>query len=175
MQERFQLVYAIRDTRLGHLLVAATATGVCFVRFGDDPSELRAALRDEFPFADATEGHARAVRLSEALVDYVDGRSTRVDVPLDVRGSCFQRRVWKELAAIPRGQTRSYGEVARAVGMPRGARAVARACARNPVPIAVPCHRVIDADGRVGGYNGGANRKLRLLADEGAVCLLRER
>jgi len=166
MPERFTLAFAIRATRLGPLLVAATTAGVCFVRFGDDARARRAALAAEFPFADAEEDAPRVAPWCDALVDHVDGRASRVDVPLDVRGSTFQRHVWKELSAIPRGETRSYREIADAIGMPRGARAVARACARNPLPVAIPCHRVIGADGRAGGYNGGAERKLRLLAAE---------
>jgi AraC family transcriptional regulator of adaptative response/methylated-DNA-[protein]-cysteine methyltransferase len=169
MEDGFDLTYAIRETRLGPLLIAATRTGVCFVRFGADRDELESALSDEFPFADAQPGGERVAKMSEAIADYVDGRSTEVGVPLDVRGSCFQRRVWKELAAIPRGETRSYSDVARAVGLPRGARAVARACASNPVPVVVPCHRVVEQGGRVGGYNGGAHRKLCLLRNEGAI------
>ena len=103
---------------LGLLLVAATSTGVCFVRFGDGRSDLETALAEEFPFAEAQKGNARVAQFCEAIVDYVDGHTKGVDVPLDVRGSCFQRRVWKELAAIPRGETRSYSEVAQAIGMP---------------------------------------------------------
>lgn len=169
MEGRFNLTYAIRETRLGLLLIAATRTGVCFVRFGADRADLESALAREFPFADAQPGDERVSGMSEAIADYVDGRTIGVDVPLDVRGSCFQRRVWKELAAIPRGETRSYSDVARAIGMPRGARAVARACASNPVPVLVPCHRVIEKGGGIGDYSGGAHRKLCLLQNEGAI------
>lgn len=169
MENRSTLCFAIRETRLGPLLVAATRAGVCFIRFGADRSGLASALAEEFPFADAQAEDDRVAEWSEAIVDYVDGRAEIVDVPLDVRGSCFQRRVWKELATTPRGETRSYAEVASAVGMPRGARAVARACASNPVPLAIPCHRVIEKSGGVGGYNGGVHRKRLLLRNEGAI------
>jgi len=169
MNCRSTLTFAIRETRLGLLLVAATQGGVCFVRFGADSQELMAALAGEFPFADAQVEGGRVAAWCETIADYVDGRASRVDVPLDVRGSCFQRRVWKELAAIPRGETRSYAEVAHGIGMPRGARAVARACATNPVPLVVPCHRVIEKSGGVGGYNGGKHRKRLLLQQEGAI------
>lgn len=169
MEERSILRFAIRETRLGTLLVAATRTGVCFVRFGADASALMSALAEEFPFADAQSEDERVASWARAVVAYVDRRAVNLDLPLDVRGSCFQRRVWKELAAIPRGETRSYAEVARAIGMPSGARAVAQACASNPVPLAIPCHRVIETGGGVGGYNGGARRKRPLLRSEGAI------
>ena len=169
MQQASNLDYTIRNTDLGLLLVAATRTGVCLLRFGTRESELSAELAHEFPFATARRADVRLARWSGAIADYVDGRSARVEVPLDVRGSCFQRRVWKELAAIPRGETRSYSDVAQAIGLPGGARAVARACAANPVPIVVPCHRVVEKSGRLGGYNGGPQRKLQLLRSEGAL------
>jgi len=167
MREGSELAYAIRDTDLGRLLVAATSQGVCLVRFGATDSELAGLLRRELPFAVVRREGGAVAEWADAIVAYVDGRASGVEVPLDVRGSCFQRRVWKELAAIPRGETRSYREVARALGMERGARAVARACAANPVPVVVPCHRVIASSGVPGGYNGGGERKLRLLRGEG--------
>jgi AraC family transcriptional regulator of adaptative response/methylated-DNA-[protein]-cysteine methyltransferase len=171
MHEESNLDYTIRETALGLLLVAATRTGVCLLRFGTRESELAALLAQEFPYAMARREDARLARWSGAIVDYVDGRSACVEVPLDVRGSCFQRRAWKELAAIPRGETRSYSDVACAIGHPEAARAVARACAANPVPIVVPCHRVIEKSGRPGGYNGGERRKLHLLRSEGAFAV----
>jgi AraC family transcriptional regulator of adaptative response/methylated-DNA-[protein]-cysteine methyltransferase len=169
MHQASNLDYTIRNTDLGLLLVAATRAGVCLLRFGARESELVAELVHEFPFATARRDDARLAGWSGAIADYVDGRSACVEVPLDVRGSCFQRRVWKELEAIPRGETRCYSDVAQAIGLPGGARAVARACAANPVPIAVPCHRVIEKSGRLGGYNGGPRLKLQLLRSEGAL------
>jgi len=169
MQQAPILDYTIRNTDLGLLLLAATRAGVCLLRFGTRESDLSAELAHEFPFATARRADVRLARWSGAIADYVDGRSARVEVPLDVRGSCFQRRVWQELAAIPRGETRCYSELAQAIGLPGGARAVARACAANPVPIVVPCHRVIEKSGRPGGYNGGPQRKLQLLRGEGAL------
>lgn len=169
MHEASKLEYTIRNTDLGLLLVAATRSGVCLLRFGARASELAAELEHEFPYATARRADARLASWSGAIADYVDGRSACVEVPLDVRGSCFQRRVWKELASIPRGETRSYSDVARAIGHPGGARAVAQACAANPVPVVVPCHRVVEKSGRLGGYNGGPDRKLQLLRREGAL------
>lgn len=163
------LDYGIRETRLGLLLVAATQRGVCLVRFGASERSLAATLAKEFPYAPLMRSEAKISVWSDAIVAYVDGRTEQVDLPLDVRGSLFQRRVWKELAAIPRGETRSYSDVARAVGAPRGARAVAQACASNPTPIVIPCHRVIEKGGGLGGYAFGARRKRRLLRSEGAL------
>jgi AraC family transcriptional regulator of adaptative response/methylated-DNA-[protein]-cysteine methyltransferase len=169
--EASDLDYTIRNTDLGLLLVAATRRGVCLLRFGEREAGLLAELAREFPFAVPRRADARLAGWSGVIVDYVDGRSTSVEVPLDVRGSCFQRRVWKQLAEIPRGETRTYADVAVAIGVPGGARAVARACAANPVPVVVPCHRVIEKSGRPGGYNGGSRRKLRLLRKESALAV----
>jgi len=175
--------YAIVASALGRILVAATARGVCLVRFGEtgagetgageaDASEPDAELREtvgrEFPFAVVVPDDRRVARWGEQLARYVDGRTSELDLPLDVAGSRFQRRVWDALRTIPRGETRSYSALAARLGTPRGARAVARACAANPVPIAVPCHRVVPKRGGVGGYAGGAARKRELLSLEAA-------
>jgi AraC family transcriptional regulator of adaptative response/methylated-DNA-[protein]-cysteine methyltransferase len=158
--------YSIFACDMGHLLVAATARGVCVVRFGDEPEALAAALRDEFPFAEVRPDGERLAPWVEALRDYLDGRSTRLDFPLDVRASQFQRRVWDALRAIPRGETRSYSELATRIGQPRAVRAVAGACAANPVAVAIPCHRVVPARGGAGGYRWGSWRKQALLERE---------
>lgn len=163
------LGYCIRETRLGLLLLAASQRGVCFVCFGSSERLLEEKLAKEFPYAQLMRSDEKIAVWSDAIVAYVDGRSEQIDLPLDVRGSLFQRRVWKELAAIPRGETRSYSDIARAVGAPRGARAVARACASNPTPIVIPCHRVIEKGGSLGGYALGTRRKRRLLRSEGAL------
>lgn len=162
------IVWTARTTRLGLLGVAATHRGVCHVSFADDTAGLARALAAEFPYAALRRDDAAAAAWTAQLVDYVEGRSTRLDVPLDVGGSGFQRRVWDALRAIPRGQTRRYGEVAAALGVPRGARAVANACAANPVAVVVPCHRVVPAAGGAGGYRYGSWRKRALLEVEGA-------
>ena len=158
--------YSIFACDMGHLLVAATARGVCVVRFGDEPEALAAALRDEFPFAEVRPDAERLAPWVEALLNYLEGRSTRLDFPLDVRASQFQRRVWDALRAIPYGATRSYSEIAAAIHRPEAARAVARACASNPVSLVVPCHRVIGASGNLSGYRWGVDRKQALLDRE---------
>ena len=162
------LDYDFRNTRIGTLLVAASRRGVCFVRFGDRRAELEAALCAEFPFARPRRHERTLVSWCDAIAAYVEGVADRLEIPIDVRGSRFQRRVWRELASIPRGETRSYSDIASAVGSPKGARAVARACASNPTPVVVPCHRVIERNGGLGGYAFGQCRKLQLLANEGA-------
>ncbi|MDH3685292.1 MAG: methylated-DNA--[protein]-cysteine S-methyltransferase [Myxococcales bacterium] len=168
--ETASIDYRVRACSLGQLLVAGTSRGVCYVRFGAQDDELRGRLEDEFPYArfcEVADGDVK--RWSDLVAAYVDGATTRVDVPLDVRGSAFQRRVWRALGDIPRGETRSYSEVALALGNPRAARAVARACATNPVVVVTPCHRVVARAGGLGGYSGGVARKRALLRTEGVV------
>ncbi|MGH0035767.1 MAG: methylated-DNA--[protein]-cysteine S-methyltransferase [Myxococcota bacterium] len=160
------LTSALVPTDLGWLGVVATTRGVCLVRLGDDPRSLERCLARALPFARIRRDDAALAAWCAPLVDIIAGREPRTPVPLDVRGSQLQERVWKELESIPRGQTRSYGELARAVGMERGARAVARACATNPVPLAIPCHRVVGRGGEPGGYIAGVERKLELLRRE---------
>lgn len=160
------IVWTVRATRLGLLGVAATGRGVCHVTFADDEAALARTLAAEFPYAVLQRDDAAAAALATQLVDYVEGRRMTLNVPLDVGGSRFQRRVWDALRTIPRGQTRRYAEMAAALGVPGGARAVASACAANPVAVVVPCHRVVPAAGGVGGYRYGAWRKRALLAVE---------
>jgi len=162
------VAYTVRTTPLGLLLVAATARGVCQVRFGTSEAGLAAALARELPCARLEPGGAHVTRWADALAAAVAGRGDLARVPLDVAGSRFQRRVWDALRRIPRGATCGYGELAEALGQPRGARAVARACAANPVPLAVPCHRVVPKAGGTGGYRFGSWRKRALLAAEAA-------
>ena len=157
--------YATVSCRLGCLLVGATGTGVCFVSLGDSEEELVQALRERYPSA----GLQRAVKQMpwlKAVAGYVDGRTGALDVPVDVSGTRFQQRVWQELQRIPRGETRSYSQLARAIGKPSAVRAVAHACAVNPVAIVVPCHRIIREDGGLGGYRWGLERKRALLEQE---------
>ena len=163
--------FAIARCSLGQLLVAGTQRGVCFVSLGSDAATLRAQLAQEFPFAPLEPGRRRLSAWVRALLRYVEGEATALGVPLDVRGSRFERRVWNALRRIPRGETRSYGEVARRVGVPGAARAVGRACGANPAPILIPCHRVIASDGSLGGYGLGLPRKRALLAREGVKDL----
>lgn len=161
------ITYAAVETTLGPLVLAATDRGLCFVQLGGTVAELVARLKREYPAAELqpvgdTPSPALAAWI-EALRRHLAGEQPRLDLPFDVRASAFQLRVWTFLQSIPWGETRSYAEVASAIGVPAATRAVARACASNPVALAVPCHRVIRADGALGGYRWGAERKQRLL------------
>jgi AraC family transcriptional regulator of adaptative response/methylated-DNA-[protein]-cysteine methyltransferase len=168
--------YAVVASPAGRLLVAATERGICAVRLGDDDAALAAGLRDDYPQAtieraagdDPIGGWVEAIAASVDAAPPDGPGKALAGLPLDVRATAFEWRVWRELQRIPRGATRSYGEVAAAVGAPRGARAVARACAANRLALVIPCHRVVRADGAPSGYRWGAERKSRLLAAEGA-------
>lgn len=163
--------YGCTATSIGTALVAATSRGVCRIAFGDGEAELAAQLARDLPFAALRRDDGALAAYCAALAAYVDGRSDTLALPLDVRGSAFRRRVWDALAAIPRGSTRSYADVARTIGMPGAARAVAGACAANPVAVAIPCHRVVESAGGLGGYRWGVARKRALLAREAASRL----
>ena len=160
------IAYTTRATSLGLLLVAASPRGVCQVRFGTIEAALRAALARELPCATFERGGAHVARWADVLAAAVEGRGDAARVPLDVAGSRFQRRVWEALRKLPRGSTLGYAELADELGEPGAARAVARACATNPVPLAVPCHRIVPKAGGVGGYRFGSWRKRALLAAE---------
>ncbi|MCH7484071.1 MAG: bifunctional DNA-binding transcriptional regulator/O6-methylguanine-DNA methyltransferase Ada [Chloroflexi bacterium] len=158
--------YEITDCALGKLLVGATERGVCIVKLGDDGAQLERKLEREFPRATLErQGEGLSGWVSE-IVRYVDGETMKLDLPLDIQATAFQMRVWRALRGIARGQTKSYSQVAREIGSPRAVRAVARACATNPVGIVIPCHRVVRNDGSLGGYGGGVERKEALLAME---------
>lgn len=162
-----EIAYAIAPSPLGRLLVATTARGICFLALGDDEAELERELRAEYPAAGRiARDEARLAPSIRAVVDYLDGEVPHPDLPLDVRASAFQRRVWQELLAIPPGETRSYGELAAQLGIPSASRAVGRACATNPVALLIPCHRVTREDGSLSGYRWGTERKARLLTAE---------
>jgi AraC family transcriptional regulator of adaptative response/methylated-DNA-[protein]-cysteine methyltransferase len=160
--------YTIVDSPLGRLLVGATERGVCAVSLGDSDGYLEAALRREYPAAEVQHDQAGLDPWVGVILGYLDGTRPDLDLPLDVQATAFQWRVWEALRAIPYGSTRSYGEVARAVGEPNAARAVAMACASNPVALVVPCHRVIGQSGKLSGYRWGAERKRLLLEKESA-------
>ncbi|MDJ0952021.1 MAG: methylated-DNA--[protein]-cysteine S-methyltransferase [Alphaproteobacteria bacterium] len=165
--EGAKIAYTIVDSPLGRLLVAATGKGVCFTSLGEGDETLHRALEAEYPKALSItrddEGLAPAV---EAIVAYLIGETPHLDMPLDVRSTAFQRRVWNELIAIPVGETRTYKEIAAAVGAPKAQRAIGRACATNPVAMLVPCHRVLRENGELGGYRWGTERKGKLLETE---------
>ncbi len=158
--------FAIRKSPLDLLLVAATARGVCMIALGDDEGVLARALEAEFPGASLSRDEAGLGAFVDPIVRHLSGKLPHLSLPLDIRATAFQRRVWQELQRIPAGATASYKEVAERIGNPKAIRAVANACAANPVPLVVPCHRVVRDDGRTGGYRWGAKRKEALLARE---------
>jgi AraC family transcriptional regulator of adaptative response/methylated-DNA-[protein]-cysteine methyltransferase len=164
-----EIRFAIGQCSLGAILVAASERGVCAILMGDDPGRLARDLQDRFPRANLIGGDAGFEKLVAKVVGLVEAPRLGADLPLDVRGTAFQQRVWRALQEIPSGATVSYGELARRVGMPRAARAVARAVATNPVALAIPCHRVIAADGGLSGYRWGTARKRKLLERERAA------
>ena len=160
--------FAVGTCSLGEVLVAATAKGVCAILLGDDPDSLVRELEDRFPQADLCGGDAVFEGCVARIVGVVDAPGRGLDLPLDVRGTAFQQRVWQALRDIPAGSTASYGAIAERIGAPGAARAVARACAANPLAVAIPCHRVVRNDGAPGGYRWGVERKRALLEREAA-------
>lgn len=164
--EGMSISYAIVPCTLGKLLVAATARGVSAVYLGNSDKPLEQALAKEYPRAEIRRESKRIAPWVRGVLGHLRGQEPHSDLPLDVQATAFQRRVWKELQRIPYGSTKTYTEVARAIGKPRSIRAVARACATNPVSIVVPCHRVVRADGNLAGYRWGLERKEMLLAAE---------
>jgi AraC family transcriptional regulator of adaptative response/methylated-DNA-[protein]-cysteine methyltransferase len=161
-----EIRYAIVGSPLGRLLVAATDRGVCAVTMGSSDAELTRALSREYPSATISADRDALSASTRAILDHLAGRQPRLDLPIDVRATAFQWQVWQALADIPFGETRTYRDVAAAIGRPKAARAVARACASNPVALAIPCHRVVPASGGTGGYRWGSRRKRELLDRE---------
>jgi AraC family transcriptional regulator of adaptative response/methylated-DNA-[protein]-cysteine methyltransferase len=157
---------AVAECYLGWVLVAATERGVCMIEFGDRPELLSARLAERFPGAKLCDGDAGFSETVERILRYLETPDRGLDLPLDIQGTAFQRRVWKALQEIPAGSTATYAAVARRVGSPSAVRAVARACASNPVAVAIPCHRVVGADGELRGYRWGVERKRELLHRE---------
>jgi AraC family transcriptional regulator, regulatory protein of adaptative response / methylated-DNA-[protein]-cysteine methyltransferase len=158
--------YTCVDSPLGRMLVAATDRGVCSIQFARNDSELTAGLMREFPFATRKLDDANLRSWVDTLLSQMRGQHSDASLPLDIRATAFQRRVWTYLQSIPFGATRSYSQVAKAIGRPTAQRAVARACATNPVAVAIPCHRVVRNDGAMGGYRWGIGRKKALIALE---------
>ena len=161
-----QIRYTLVSCPLGRLLLAATERGVCAVCIGDEDGPLEAALALEYPAAEVRRDDAGLNPWADDLLAHLTGRLPHLNLPIDVQATAFQRRVWQELLAIPYGDTRSYSEVARALGQPTAARAVARACATNPVAVLIPCHRVLREGGALGGYRWGLERKKAMLEQE---------
>jgi AraC family transcriptional regulator of adaptative response/methylated-DNA-[protein]-cysteine methyltransferase len=158
--------YTTLDSPVGRMLLAATDHGVCAISFGDSDGGLLEGLRREFPDATVRRGDVVLRRWVRALLEQLHGERPLPQLPLDVQATAFQRRVWEHLQSIPYGTTKSYGEVARAIGQASSARAVASACASNPVAVAIPCHRVVRGTGDLGGYRWGTERKKALLEME---------
>ncbi len=161
--------FAVGECTLGSILVAATEKGVAAILLGDDPVKLVEELQDQFPKADLVGGDRAFEALVAKVVGFVERPSLGLNLPLDVRGTAFQQRVWRALREIPAGTTMTYGEVARKIGRPKAVRAVGQACAANPVAIAIPCHRVVRNDGALSGYRWGVARKRDLLEREGRL------
>jgi AraC family transcriptional regulator of adaptative response/methylated-DNA-[protein]-cysteine methyltransferase len=158
--------FAVGQCSLGAVLVAATDTGVCAILLGDDPASLVRNLEDRFPNAQLIGGDAAFEQLVAQAVGLVEAPGIGANLPLDVRGTAFQQRVWQALRAIPAGSTATYAEIARRIGAPRAVRGVAQACAANPLAVAIPCHRVVRTDGALAGYRWGIERKRALLERE---------
>lgn len=158
--------FTLSQCRLGRLLLAGTECGIRAVYLGDSDAQLEAELRSDYPSAGLRRANVGMDSWLSALVNHLDGRQPCLDLPLDVWGTTFQWRVWQELRAIPYGNTRSYRHIACSLGLPNAVRAVGRACASNPVSLVIPCHRVVRADGGLGGYRWGLERKQALLAQE---------
>ncbi len=170
------ITYTLVDCSLGRLLVAATERGVCAVSLGNSDTELEKALLGEYPAAEIARDGASLESWVSALLDYLAGgedqQKRRLDLPIDVQATAFQWRVWQELRTIPYGETRSYSTIAEGLGDVKKTRAVANACASNPVALIVPCHRVVRGNGDLGGYRWGIERKQHLLAQEQGVTAL---
>jgi len=156
--------YHCADSPLGRMLIAATDRGICSIQFAASDGELLEGLKREFPFAARKADEGGLQSWMSALLQHMRGKDVDSALPLDIRATAFQRRVWAYLQSIPFGKTKSYSEVAKAIGSPKAYRAVARACATNPVAVAIPCHRVVREDGSLGGYRWGLERKKTLLA-----------
>ena len=161
-----EIAFAVVACSLGRLLVAATPRGVCRVSLGDHATVLETDLAAEFPAARIRKDRSTLEDAVTALLAHLDGSEPSLALPLDIRATAFQRRVWQELQRIPYGETRSYADVARRIGSPTASRAVARACATNPAALVIPCHRVVREDGEMGGYRWGVDRKKALIQQE---------
>ena len=164
--QNMDITYTIVNTRLGRMLVGATQRGISAVSFGDRDSDLETSLRKEYPAASLVKDDSAMKTWVESLVAYLEGTQPNLVLPLDLQATSFQLRVWQSLRQIPYGETRTYAEVAEAIGQPTAVRAVANACASNPAAVVTPCHRVVRPDGGLGGYRWGIERKKALLAQE---------
>jgi AraC family transcriptional regulator of adaptative response/methylated-DNA-[protein]-cysteine methyltransferase len=163
-----QIRFAVAECSLGSVLIAQSARGLCAILLGDDPAALVRDLQDRFPRATLVGADAAFERTIARVIGFLETPARGLDLPLDVRGTAFQQRVWQALRAIPAGTTLSYAEIAARIGQPGAARGVAQACAANALAVAIPCHRVVRTDGSLSGYRWGVERKRQLLAKERA-------
>lgn len=161
-----EITFAVGECSLGSILVATSVKGICAILLGNDPDALARDLQDRFPRARLIGGDARFEAMVAKVVGFVEAPGIGLGLPLDVRGTVFQQRVWRALREIPAGSTASYTEIAKRIGEPKAARAVAAACAANALAVAIPCHRVVKTDGALSGYRWGVERKRALLARE---------
>ena len=161
--------FAIGECALGAILVAQSERGVCAIALGDDPDALARDLQDRFPQARLIGGDAGFEELVAKVVGFVEAPGLGLDLPLDVRGTAFQQRVWQALREIPAGTTASYSDIAKRIGAPKSMRAVAQACGANTLAVAIPCHRVVRSDGNLSGYRWGVERKSALLQREASA------
>jgi AraC family transcriptional regulator, regulatory protein of adaptative response / methylated-DNA-[protein]-cysteine methyltransferase len=159
--------FAVGECSLGSILVATSERGVCAIFLGDDPDALTRDLQDRFPHANLIGGNARFEQLVAKVVGFVEAPGLGLDLPLDIRGTAFQQRVWQALRSIPAGSTATYRDIAQHIGSPKSVRAVAQACGANALAVAIPCHRVVRTDGGLSGYRWGVERKRALLKQEG--------
>jgi AraC family transcriptional regulator of adaptative response/methylated-DNA-[protein]-cysteine methyltransferase len=160
------IFFAVGECSLGSILVAASRKGVCAILLGSDPTRLVRDLQDQFPKANLIGNEKRYEALVARVVGFVEQPRLGLDLPLDIRGTAFQQRVWKALREIPVGETASYATIAKKIGLPKSVRAVAQACAANSLAVAIPCHRVVRTDGSLSGYRWGVERKRALLERE---------
>jgi AraC family transcriptional regulator of adaptative response/methylated-DNA-[protein]-cysteine methyltransferase len=160
--------FACADSPLGRMLIAATDKGICSIQFADSDEELEQGLKQEFPYALRHRDDAGLARVAAQVSEQISGHEPSPSLPLDIQATAFQRRVWSYLQSIGVGETRSYSDVAKSIRQPSAVRAVARACATNPVAIVIPCHRVLRSNGELGGYRWGVQRKRKLLEMESA-------
>lgn len=161
--------FAVGECSLGSVLVAVSEEGVCAISLGDDPDSLVRDLQDQFPRAELIGGDHEFEKLIAQVIGFIEAPRARFNLPLDVRGTAFQLRVWQALREIPAGSTVSYTEIAERIGAPKAVRAVAQACASNHIAVAIPCHRVVRNDGALSGYRWGVERKRALLKREAEV------
>lgn len=167
---RTEIRFAVGQCSLGAILVATSPKGVCAILLGDEPDELARALQDQFPKATLIGGDPAFEDTVATVVGFVEAPDLGLDLPLDIRGTAFQQRVWQALRKIPSGATASYAEIAERIGSPKAVRAVAGACAANTLAVAIPCHRVVRTDGSLSGYRWGVERKRALLSKEAQVA-----